>query len=76
MLEAPRTRHSDTRPTDTQHPVNLQHETLSPTALANAIFLAAQKAYSANEHTYQGTCYYPKRTKAKASNKEPEVLNK
>ncbi|RLD17519.1 MAG: hypothetical protein DRI69_12100 [Bacteroidetes bacterium] len=30
-------------------------------ALTTAIFLAAQKAYNANEHTYQGTCYYPKR---------------
>jgi lipoate-protein ligase A len=40
-----------------------------PESIADAIFLAAQKAYNANEHTYQGTCYYPKR-------KETEALNK
>lgn len=43
--------------------------TLSAKAIANAIFLAGQKAYSENQHNYEGTCYYPKQDNAKAINK-------
>jgi len=42
---------------------------VSPTSLASAIHLAAQKAYNTNQHTYQGTCYYPKREITESLNK-------
>ena len=55
-----------------EHP-EIEHQEMHPEPLSaedltSAIYLAAQKAYNANEHTYQGTCYYPKRQKPESIN--------
>jgi lipoate---protein ligase len=59
--KARRAQGEENQPPANQNPVSAE-------ALANAIFLAAQKAYNTNQHTYKGTCYYPKREKTATVN--------